>query len=317
MRALITGISGFVGSHLAEHLVAEGDEVAGISRRACFPPDWKIADRVKLFRGDIGCREFMERVLKEVAPEVVYHVAAVASVPESMREPERTWRTNLDATRLLYELLCRLPETRRPRVVFASTGSIYRPAVPGQRLDEEAVLAPASPYAASKAAADLLSFQVAVNYGLHIVRLRCFNQLGPRQRLGFVAADVAAQIARAERGLQPPEIRVGDTRAIRDFTDVRDVVRAFRLAARSAPSGTVFNVGSGTGRRIAELIEQLIQHSRAAVKIVVDSTKCRPGDPTALVADPRRLAESTGWQPRIAFRQSVADLLDDWRRRIG
>lgn len=316
MRALITGITGFVGSHLAEHLVSLGDEVAGISRSGQGPADWTVGDRVKIYRGDLLDEAFLRQVIEHVRPEVVYHVAAVASVPASFEDPARTWRTNLDGTRTLYDVLRALPAERRPRVVFASTGSIYRPGARDEKLDETAVLAPASPYAASKAAADLLSFQVAVNYELHIIRLRCFNQIGPRQRRGFVAADVAWQIVRAERGEQPPEIYVGDTRAVRDFVDVRDVVRAFRLVLDCAEPGAVFNVGSGVGRTVAELIDGLVALSTVPVKVRHDPDRLRPGDPTTLVADPKRLQAATSWQAQVPLERTLADILDDWRRRV-
>ncbi len=316
MRALITGITGFVGSHLAEHLVSSGDQVAGISRSGRPPADWTVAEQVTVFRGDLLDPRFLREVIQTVQPEVIYHIAAQASVPASFQDPAHTWRMNLEGTRTLYEILCSLPPTRRPRVVFASTGSIYRAATGPVRLDETAELAPASPYAASKAAADLLSFQVAVNYELHIVRLRCFNQIGPRQRLGFVAADVACQIVRAERGEQPPEIHVGDTRAVRDFVDVRDVVRAFRLVVDRAEPGAAFNVGSGVGRTVAELIDALVGLSTVRLRVVQDSGRLRRGDPKSLVADPSRLRAATAWQAEIPFERTLADVLDDWRRRL-
>jgi GDP-4-dehydro-6-deoxy-D-mannose reductase len=313
MRSLVTGISGFVGSHLVDHLLACGDEVGGISRNS----QSRWGDAVRLFTGNLLDEVFVERTVAEFLPEVVYHAAAQASVAESFRDPRGTWQVNLEATRFLYDALLRLGQDRQPRVVFVGTGTIYQESLDGRPLDEEAVLAPTSPYAASKAAADLMSYQYYCSYGLFVVRVRAFNQLGPRQRPGFVAADLAAQIARIERGLQPPVLQVGQTRSIRDFTDVRDMVRALRLLAERGQPGQAYNLGTGIGRSIQQLLETLLPLCRVPVEVQVAPERLRPMDPAALVANPTRLRRTTGWEPTIPFEQSLADLLDDFRQRLA
>ncbi len=317
MRCLVTGVTGFVGSHLAELLVSEGHEVIGVARSAPVPAErgWE-GDAVRVIQADITERAALVDVFRSTRPQIVIHAAAQASVPRSFEDPDGTWRTNVDGTRALYDAV-RAACPQVERIVYISTAGIYRSSTQVIPLHEDAPLAPASPYAASKAAADLLSHQHAVNYDMPIVRIRLFNQLGPRQRTGFVAADVACQIARAEAGLQPPEIRVGDLSAVRDFTDVRDMVRAIWAVARRGEPGMVYNAGSGVGRKIEEVVRGLLRHSNADLRLVVEQEKLRKGDPTCLVADTSLLRRTTGWAPQIPFEQSLVDVLNDWRRRVG
>lgn len=271
--------------------------------------------RARMYAVDLVDREALLKLLQEERPDVIIHAAAQASVPQSFADPRSTWTVNLEGTRALYDAV--RDASCKPRcIVYVSTAAVYRSAGQTRPLDEDAPLAPASPYAVSKAAADLLSYQYAVNYELPIVRIRPFNQLGPRQRTGFVVADVASQIARAEAGLQEPEIRVGDTSAIRDFTDVRDIARAVWAVAQYGRTAAVYNAGTGKGRTIKEVVETLVQLSRVPLRLTVDSARLRKGDPSCLIADASLLRETTAWQPVIPFDQSLADVLDDWRSRV-
>lgn len=309
MDALITGITGFVGGHLAEHLRQQGDRVMGLARRP--PPD----STVPVVAADVGDTSAIRNCLAELRPHVIYHLAGQPNVSASFAEPAATWRTNLDGTRTLYDAVrAVLPHAR---IVFVGTAAVYGDSDPQHaRMNESTVLAPTNPYAASKAAADLLSFQYVASYRLDIVRARPFNHVGPRQSTGFVVPDFARQIARMERGLGQATLRVGDLRPVRDFTDVRDVVRAYRLIAQHGTAGSVYNVGSGVGRSIREVLDALCGFAQVPIAIETDAALLRPGDPRAVIADTRAIHAATGWAPSLPIETTLHDVLDDWRHRI-
>src|SRR6266568_9550176 len=219
-RVLITGATGFVGGHLAEALAARGGaSLHGLSRGGAWPAELRHLERiVELRAADLGDRAAIERVLADVRPERIVHLAGYAHAGHSFQEPDAAWAGNLDATRNLYEALIRWGGS--PRILFVSTGLVYGDAEGA--VDEQAPLRPASPYAASKAAADLASGQYARQPGLDIVIARPFNHIGPRQSPDYAVARFASQVAAIERGRQPPVIETGDLDAARDVTDVRD-----------------------------------------------------------------------------------------------
>jgi GDP-4-dehydro-6-deoxy-D-mannose reductase len=230
MRILITGITGFVGGHLTEALRAEGGHtVTGLSRQANWSPTWAHLDgAAELHAGDLLDGPAVERLVRDLRPEWVFHLAGYANPGRSFREPDQCWADNLAATRSLYDAIAR--SGVRPRILFVSTGLVYGdPDGPEQAFDESAALKPASPYAASKAAADLLSYQYTRSPGLDIVRARLFNQIGPRQPTDYAVPNFARQIAAAEAGKQPPVVETGDLSSQRDLTDVRDMAAALRL----------------------------------------------------------------------------------------
>src|SRR4051812_46768689 len=246
MRILITGITGFVGGHLTEALRAEGGHaVVGVSRHPDWSPAWAhLAGAADLRAGEVADTAAVERLVREVRPDWLFHLAGYANTGKSFKEPGRCWADNLDGTRSLYDAV--VASGVKPRGLFVSTGLGYGdPGGPQQAFDEAAVLKPASPYAASKAAADLLSYQYARTHGLHVVRVRLFNQIGPRQPADYAVANFARQIAAAEAGKQPPVIQTGDLSAHRDLTDVRDMIAAFRLLIERGAAGEVYNAGRG------------------------------------------------------------------------
>jgi GDP-4-dehydro-6-deoxy-D-mannose reductase len=202
----------------------------------------------------------------------------------------------------------------RPRVLYVSTGLVYGdPEGPDQAFDESAVLRPASPYAASKAAADLLSYQYTRSPGLDVVRVRLFNQIGPRQPADYAVANFARQIAAAEAGRQPPVIETGDLSAQRDVTDVRDMVAAFRLLIERGTAGEVYNAGRGQTWRIGELLDRLVGMARVPVEVRQKVEPTRKADTAVTRADPRKLRRVTGWAPRYELDQTLADVLEYWR----
>jgi GDP-4-dehydro-6-deoxy-D-mannose reductase len=315
MRVLITGVTGFVGGHLAEALRAEGGhQLFGLSRRAVWASEWRhLAGEVDLRAADLHDGPDVERILRETRPDWLFHLAGYANTGRSFLEPDRCWADNLDATRALYAAIHR--SGSKPRVLFASTGLVYGdPDQPGQACDESTTLKPASPYAASKAAADVLSYQVTRSPGLDVIRVRMFNQIGPGQPADYAVANFARQIAAIEAGQQPPVIDTGDLSAERDVTDVRDMVRAFVLLMRHGLTGAAYNAGRGQTYRIQDLLQRLLKLARVAVDVRQKSDG-RQGDTTVVRADPRKLQAATGWAPVYDLDQTLADVLEYWRAR--
>jgi len=314
---LISGIAGFAGSHLAEHLLAEdGPEVHGIVRPQSPTPNIAhLCERLTLHPADLTDYPAVHRVLAAVRPERVYHLAARASVPAAWRDPERTLVDNivmqLHVLRAVGEL------DLAPRVLVVGSADEYG-LVPPEALpvSEATPLRPLNPYAVSKIAQDYLGAQYHLARGLHVVRVRPFNHLGPRQGPGFVAPDFASQIARIEAGRAGPVIRVGNLAARRDFTDVRDVARAYRLALEHGRAGDVYNIGSGRSHAIREILDGLLALSPARVRVEEDPARMRPSDTPEIVCDGRLFHAATGWQPRWTLAETLRDVLDEWREIV-
>lgn len=315
MRILITGITGFVGGHLTESLVSGGHALFGLGRRESWPtPLAHLAGKAELFVGDLADSPRVEAVLERVQPDWVVHLAGYANPGRSILEPDRCWHDNLTATRALYDAVARCGQ--RPRILFVSSGLIYgEPDTPDAACNELTILKPATPYAASKAAADLLSYQYTRSPGLDIVRVRLFNQIGPRQSADYAAANFARQIAAAESGRQAPVIETGDLSSRRDITDVRDMVAAFPLLLANGTTGEVYNAGRGETYRIQDLLDRLIALARVNVEVRQQPEPGRRRADTAVTrADASKLRAVTGWAPRIPLDRTLADILDDWRK---
>lgn len=314
MRVLITGITGFVGGHLAEALAAEGGHaVVGVSRHAGWPAGLRhLEGAAELHAAELADGAAVEALVRRVRPDWVFHLAGYANTGKSFREPDRCWADNLDATRRFYGAIARTEV--RPRILFVSTGLVYGdPDGPEQVCDERAVLKPASPYAASKAAADLLSYQYTRHPGLDVVRVRLFNQIGPRQPADYAVANFARQIAAAEAGRQPPVIETGDLSARRDLTDVRDVVRAFRLLIEKGERGEAYNAGRGQTWQMQDVLDRLLAHARVPVEVRQRVEPGRRADTAVTRADARKLRAATGWEPRYELDRTLADILNYWR----
>jgi GDP-4-dehydro-6-deoxy-D-mannose reductase len=299
MRALVTGVSGFVGRHLLEHLQAMGDDVEGCDR----------ADGTV----DIGDLTSVQTVVNRVRPEVVYHLAGWSDVGASWAAPVEVFRANAEGT---LNVLLACAEAGVERVLAVSSADVYgivrEDDLP---INEDAPLRPVTPYAASKVAADYLALQAWLGTGLPVLRARAFNHLGPGQLPGFVAPALAERIARNEvdGGTVVP---VGNLSARRDFTDVRDVVRAYRLLVERGEPGEAYNVCSGRAVSVQQLAEAMLSMARQPMELKPDPALERPIDIPVLLGDYTRLREATGWEPEIAIDQTLADLLDDMRQRV-
>ncbi|MFZ0171735.1 MAG: GDP-mannose 4,6-dehydratase [Acidimicrobiales bacterium] len=302
MRAYVTGGSGFVGGWLSAHLEEAGDEV--------ILTDSEV---------DVTDGEALAAAVVPVAPDVIYHLAALAHVGQSWADPARTFEVNALGTLQVLEAAARCPVA--PVVIVVSSAEVYGQAVGDGPLTEKAELRPVTPYAVSKVAAEYLGLQAWLGRGVRAVRVRPFNHLGPGQSPEFVVSALAERIARAE-GEGGGEVRVGNLVAARDFTDVRDVVRAYRLLAERALvdaelAGDVFNVATGSAITIAEVARQLCALATAPIEIVQDPALFRPVDVPVFVGDAARLRSITGWTPQVPFEETLADMFDHWRTQLA
>src|SRR6185295_11589420 len=319
MRALITGITGFAGSHLAEYLLQEqsGVEVYGTLRwRSRRDNIEHLGKRIHLVEADLRDYSSMHRALEETRPDLIFHLAAQSFVPSSWSAPNDTIVTNVSGQTNLFEAIriLKLDPTVQLACSSEEYGLVLSDEVP---IKETNPLRPLSPYAVSKVAQDYLGYQYFMSYGLKVIRTRGFNHTGPRRGQVFVTSNFCSQVAAIELGLQEPVIRVGNVEAIRDFTDVRDMVRAYWLAVTKGTPGEVYNIASGRGIRIREMLDRLLALSRVEVKVEVDPDRLRPSDVEILIGDSSKFRADTGWEPRIPFEQTVRDLLDYWRKVLA
>ena len=318
MRVLITGITGFAGSHLAEFLIANHPDVKvfGIVRwRSRMENILPIRDNIELCEADLKDMVSLQSCLAHVRPDRIFHLAAQSFVPTSWKCPGETFAINATGQINLFESLLSLKQS--PLVQVAGSSEEYGRVFPDEiPMKETNPLRPLSPYAVSKVAQDLLGYQYFQSYGLPVVRTRGFNHTGPRRGEVFVTSSLAKQIAAIEKGVKEPVIQVGNLDAKRDFSDVRDIVEAYWLSLEKGEPGEVYNIGSGVSRPIREVLDILLSLSKVNVRVEVDPQRLRPSDVPILLADSSKFVARTGWKPRFPFRQTLSDLLDYWRRQI-
>jgi len=315
LRALITGISGFVGSHLAEFLLAHTDwQVAG-TVYGRLDNIVHLRDRLSLYPVELSRLEVVRFIIEETQPDYVFHLAAQPIPALSRHDPWFTLENNIRVQLNVLEAVSQMGLPSRVLVVGSSEeyGQIAPDDLP---LDEDTPLRPTSPYAVSKVAQDYLGLQYHLSNGVAAIRVRPFNHIGPRQRRGFVAPDFASQIAEIEAGLRPPQVAVGELDVARDFSDVRDIVRGYYLALTKGQPGEVYNLGAGRSHSVRELLQILIELSGREIATVQDPTRVRPVEAPEMVADCTRLRDHAGWQVEIPFEQSLRDVLDYWREQV-
>ena len=309
-RALITGVSGFVGPYLVQAL-RQGTDWAlfGLNRRT------DVVEGYNSVTADLLDRERVRHAVAEIAPLQVFHLAAQSHVPTSHANAGETLTNNVIGQVNLLDACRALPEP--PRVLIVGSAEEYGLARPEEMpLREGQPFRPASPYAVSKVTQDLLGWQYFVSYQLPVVRVRPFNHIGPGQSDRFAVPAFARQIAEIEAGRRAPVVQVGNLEAQRDFLDVRDVVRAYHLALTTGQPGEVYNVGSGVSVRLRDVLDLLLDLSPVRVQIATDPAQLRPSDVPLLVADSRALRAATGWEPTIPLERSLRDTLDWWRARV-
>jgi GDP-4-dehydro-6-deoxy-D-mannose reductase len=318
MRALVTGVSGFVGGHLAEHLVGEGDLVVGLSASGRWPGELAhLGKTVRIEPFDLVEKDEAELadLVRRKQPEVIYHLAAQSNPQGSMGDPRGTWTLNLVGSLNLLEAV--KTSGLKPRVILVGSGVSYgNPAPEFIPVGEDCPLRPNNPYAASKASVDLLGIQHHLAHGTDVVMVRPFNHAGPRQSSRYVLAALALQVAEVESGRRDC-LEIGNLDVIRDFTDVRDVVRAYRLLAQGGTPGEIYNLGSGRGTRIADALEHLRSQAKNPVPVRVDAGRVRAVDLPLLVADASKLRDAVGWEPGYTIEQTLADMLDFCRKTLA
>ncbi|HHN94503.1 MAG TPA: SDR family oxidoreductase [Anaerolineae bacterium] len=313
-RALITGAGGFVGRHLCAYLLSHTDwELLGTVYPR--PPREPHPDpRLRLQFVDLRSRDEVFALVEASRPAYVFHLAAQSFVPTSFADPWDTLENNIRSQLNLLEAVRRSGREVR----FLVIGSNEEYGAPTELpLTEESPLRPANPYAVSKVGQDFLGLQYHVAYGLPVVRVRPFNHTGPGQSPRFVVPAFASQIARIEAGLQEPVLRVGNLEAARDFSDVRDIVRAYHLAVTEGEPGEVYNLASGRAHSIRGLLDTLLGYTAVEIRVERDPERYRPVDVPEVYGSAAKFRRLTGWEPRIPFEQTLLDTLNYWRERTA
>ncbi|MEM7583416.1 MAG: GDP-mannose 4,6-dehydratase [Acidobacteriota bacterium] len=319
MKALITGVTGFAGSHLAEYLLEHQPDVEIFGIRRWRSPMENIAHldgKFEMVETDLTDYNSVYRMLEHTRPDFIFHLAAQSFVPTSWNAPAATLDTNVLGQTHLFEAVRAL--SLDPTIQIACSSEEYGLVHPDETpIKETNPLRPLSTYAVSKIAQDYLGYQYFQSYGIKAIRTRGFNHTGPRRGEVFVASNFAKQLARIKAGLDEPIIRVGNLEAIRDFTDVRDMVRAYWLAVNRAKPGEVYNIATGNGIVIQDLLDRLIELTDVDVKVEQDPERMRPSDVEILIGDSSKFRADTGWEPEIPFDKTLSDIVDYWREKIA
>lgn len=317
MKILITGISGFAGSHLAEYALSQPSvEVYGTMRKRSPLDNIKhLLTSIHLVECDLKDPFSVHSMITEIKPEWIFHLAAQSFVPTSWKAPEETLTTNILSQLNIFEALRKEKIPARIQIACSSEeyGLVYPDEVP---INEDNPLRPLSPYGVSKVAQDLLAYQYYASYGLDTVRTRAFNHTGPRRGEMFVTSNFAKQVVEIEKGMREPVINTGNLEALRDFTDVRDMVRGYWLALEKGKPGEVYVLASGKAFSIAQVLELLLEISGIKVELRTDPTRLRPSDVPVLLGNVSKFKELCGWETAIPFSQTMADLLEYWRIKL-
>ena len=314
MRTLITGASGFSGSHLAEYLAATSpDELYGCGLAGQMPADLNAAVHYECI--DLCDAGAVGAYIARIRPAAIYHLAGQAAVHASWGDPWAWFQGNVQSQVNILEAARQLQP--HPRIVVVTSGQVYGSVASGRPLtDEDRELRPDTPYGISKAAQDWLARQAFEHYGLPVIRLRPFNHIGPRQTGDFVATSFARQLVRIAAGQQPPRLLVGNLAMQQDFTDVRDMARAYHLAWQHCSPGEAYNIASGNRYPVQQLLDELLRQTGLQVEVEVDPALYRPNPGTELLPDTRKFLELTGWLPAYNLTQTLDSLLQYERHQL-
>ncbi|MBN1502890.1 GDP-mannose 4,6-dehydratase [Candidatus Woesearchaeota archaeon] len=315
MNCVITGISGFVGSHLAEYLLSKNFNVYGTFRKTDYLDNIAaIKNKLGLFEADILDKKKINEFISKITPTYVFHLAAQASVAVSIRQPQETKQVNVGGTRNVLEAVRQTGKNSKVLIIGSADeyGLVKSEDMP---IKESHELNPQNPYAESKKEAELLAIEYYQKSSLKVILTRSFNHTGPRQSPSAVCADWSKQIAEIEKKKKAPIISVGNLNVKRDFTDVRDVVAAYLLLMEKGESGGIYNVCSATGYDLHFILETLLGLSNVSIEYKVDSAKFRETDTPVYIGDNSKIS-ALGWKPTINIKDTLNDTLDYWRRQI-
>lgn len=323
-KALITGITGFVGSHLADYILAESADVRilGLIRWRS-PKDHikHILKKIRLCYGDLSDLPSLKTMLTEHRPDVIFHLAAQSYVDFSFISPIATLEANVVGTCNLLEAVkeLKLLTSYDPVIHICSSSEVYGQVRENEiPIKEDNSFRPASPYAVSKVAEDMLAFQYWLSWKIKTIRTRMFTHTGPRRGEVFVASTFAKQIAAIESGLEPPVVKVGNLESVRTFLDVRDAVRAYWQLVNKCPAGEVYNIGGIETMTIREMLNKLLELSKINnIAVEVDASRLRPSDVTLQIPSIDKFVKATGWKPKIKFEKTLKDTLNYWRDYYG
>lgn len=313
-KILITGVSGFVGGYLTEYLLSQNNcEIFGTDHQEENYLRSPFKDKIKFTKINLLDNQSVLDLINQTKPDMIFHLAAASSPSESFADPVKTININVTAQINLLEAL-RINNLLNTRILIVSSSEVYGFIKPGDLpVDEDTPLHPATPYAVSKITQDFFGLQYYIASKLQCIRVRPFNHIGPRQNTKFVVANFSKQIAEIEKGKSEPVISVGNLDSKRDFTDVRDIVKAYYLLMEKGVPGEVYNIGSGISRSVKEILDILLVLSTSKISIKNDPSKLRPGDTPDIVCDFTKLRDLTGWKPEIPIRQTLQNTLDYWR----
>lgn len=315
-KVLITGITGFAGSHLAELCLREGIEVHGVQRwRSKSDNIDAIKEKIEFHEADLLDAHSLYTVVDEVKPQYIFHLAAQSYVQSSWASPANTLEVNITGSVHLFEAIRKTNLDIVVQIACSSEeyGKVLSDELP---IKETNPLRPLSPYAVSKLAMDYLGYQYHESYGVKVIRTRGFNHTGPRRGDVFAESTFAKQIAEIEKGKREPVVKVGNLEAIRDYTDVRDMVKAYYLSVQKCTPGKSYNICTGIGWKIKDVLGLLLSMSKVKIKVEKDPERMRPSDVEVLIGDSSSFRKRTGWKPEIPFEKTMADLLDYWRSRV-
>jgi len=313
-KALITGVEGFVGEYLAQELLKNGYEVIG-TRLADISKS--LEEKIKVFKLDILDKEKLKLVIEKERPQYIFHLAAISSAKYSWQNPQKTMNININGTLNLLDIA--RESNFDIRIILIGSAEEYGQVMPEEiPIKETNLPRPQNPYSVSKLAQTLLAKQYEKAYSMDIVIMRAFNHIGPKQSEIFVVSDFAKQIAEIERGLREPVIKVGNLKAKRDFTDVRDIVKGYVAAAERGRSGEIYNIGSSRAIAIEDILYKLIELSdnKNSIEVIIDKDKFRPIDAPILLGDCSKLEQHTSWSRTIDLEETLKDVLDYWRGKI-
>lgn len=314
-KALITGVGGFVGSHLAEHLISLNISTIGFIHPLHKTNDLSyLNDKIKLVKCDILNKKSIKEHLKQPL-DYIFHLAAFSSPPQSFINPKETLENNILGELNLLEALAYFKSKAKILVVGSADeyGNVDSGKLP---IDELQELAPSSPYAVSKVAQDLLGWQFYLNHKLSVIRVRPFNHIGPRQSTAFVVSAFAHQIAKLEKK-NGGKMKVGNLETYRDFTDVRDITRAYLLALEKGKPGDVYNIGSGKAYKISDILNKLISFSKSKIEVVQDKKLLRSSDIIKIYCDFSKFHKRTGWKPQISIEKTLSDTIKYERGKLN